>query len=945
MRPPDSWLKEWHHGIPAAGLFYLISIFYVAQSTVSFKQENSSLASFHNNTIGWRNYNFSLQSNGDQLYKPKLFHFGKRRNGRARSSKRRSFTKELRFGKAKSYGLVRKGDDSIMFEGKVERTRSESRPFSEFGIETKITELPEAIMSYSWTIKLPVNKSNFIDSELLKDRANVIAEQLGLQNYGPIVGLPGYFYFVHSNFFDRTEHFSGNNHIKMNITEFLNSHPEIEWVKHEPVRMRKKRALEFKDQFFPSQWHLVNLKFVNHDINVTAVWEHNVTGRGVAVAVIDDGVEWTNPDILDNYLAEGSWDLNSNDGDPMPRVDEAGLNHHGTRCAGEIAAVANEYCAVGVAYEAKVSGIRILDGPMTDSLEAMAFNTKMDINDIYSCSWGPDDNGKTVDGPHRLAQAALAHGVMAGRKGYGSIFVVASGNGGHFKDNCNFDGYANSIFTVTVGAVDELGQMPYYAEHCAAMLAVTYSSGQGHQRNIVTTDWRLGGGVGCTDRHTGTSAAAPLAAGMIALMLQVRNCLTWRDIQHIITYTAVKVPIDEEEWQKNGAGFFHSHKHGFGLLNSWKLVTTAKMWESVPVLTSWTSPLIKVDKEIPASGELVEEFRVNKDKVEEVVTLEHVTLTVDLSHPYRGDVMINLLSPSGTVSKLATARKYDRSTDGFNDWTFSTVRCWGERPVGIWRVTILDAANQSKRGRLRHWKITFYGSSMSPREIQQRKRLVREVSSGKYLKEPGPPCLPPPSPVTEKILFSARFLKVLLLLSGFIFLVCTYFVLETVFSNEGKFRTIDLNESDIQAADGLDLKTFLPKELAAQDQIRLNILLEGRTQKQHLLKSPKGFSSALADQSADSEPGIKSSPTAVSILLTPDDLSETKQFEERLKRALEQSRILQTQQMNQIMNLENEISIANKGDGFDLPAEKNDAKQKKPKKLKGILKKPRQLKE
>lgn len=48
-------------------------------------------------------------------------------------------------------------------------------------------------------------------------------------------------------------------------------------------------------------------------------------------------------------------------------------------------------------------------------------------------------------------QAALAHGVLAGRKGYGSIFVVASGNGGQFKDNCNFDGYANSIYTVTIG--------------------------------------------------------------------------------------------------------------------------------------------------------------------------------------------------------------------------------------------------------------------------------------------------------------------------------------------------------------------------------------------------------------------------------------------------------------------------------------------------------------
>lgn len=40
-----------------------------------------------------------------------------------------------------------------------------------------------------------------------------------------------------------------------------------------------------------------------------------------------------------------------------------------------------------------------------------------------------------------------------------------------------------SLFSL--GAVDELGDMPYYAEHCAAMLAVTYSSGQGMQRNIV----------------------------------------------------------------------------------------------------------------------------------------------------------------------------------------------------------------------------------------------------------------------------------------------------------------------------------------------------------------------------------------------------------------------------------------------------------------------------
>lgn len=42
--------------------------------------------------------------------------------------------------------------------------------------------------------------------------------------------------------------------------------------------------------------------------------------------------------------------------------------------------------------------------------------------------------------------------MIAGRQGFGSIFVVASGNGGQHNDNCNYDGYANSIYTVTIGS-------------------------------------------------------------------------------------------------------------------------------------------------------------------------------------------------------------------------------------------------------------------------------------------------------------------------------------------------------------------------------------------------------------------------------------------------------------------------------------------------------------
>lgn len=57
----------------------------------------------------------------------------------------------------------------------------------------------------------------------------------------------------------------------------------------------------------------------------------------------------------------------------------------------------------------------------------------------------------------------------------------------------------------------------------------------------VTSDWSMQKGTGCTEGHSGTSAAAPLAAGMVALMLQVRPCLSWRDVQHIIAFTATKV--------------------------------------------------------------------------------------------------------------------------------------------------------------------------------------------------------------------------------------------------------------------------------------------------------------------------------------------------------------------------------------------------------------------
>lgn len=102
----------------------------------------------------------------------------------------------------------------------------------------------------------------------------------------------------------------------------------------------------------------------------------------------------------------------------------------------------------------------------------------------------------------------------------------ASGNGGRYKDNCNCDGYATSIYTITVSSTTERGEIPWYSEPCSATIATTYSSGTTSDRQIVTTDLHHK----CTTKHTGTSASAPMAAAIIALTLEANPDLTWRDV-------------------------------------------------------------------------------------------------------------------------------------------------------------------------------------------------------------------------------------------------------------------------------------------------------------------------------------------------------------------------------------------------------------------------------
>ena len=206
------------------------------------------------------------------------------------------------------------------------------------------------------------------------------------------------------------------------------------------------------------------------------------------------------------------------------------------------------------------------------------FRHAISVVDIYSASWGPDDDGKKLDGPRMLAERAFEDGAKKGRNGTGSIFIWASGNGGHTSDTCACDGYTNSIYTISVSATTEYGNRPWYVESCASTLATTYSSGENTEGRIYTTDLRFE----CTDSHTGTSASAPFCAGIAALALQANPRLTWRDMQHLVVRTSRSAGLVTDDFVKNGAGFPVSHVFGFGLLDAYDLVRAATSWKTVP---------------------------------------------------------------------------------------------------------------------------------------------------------------------------------------------------------------------------------------------------------------------------------------------------------------------------------------------------------------------------
>jgi subtilisin family serine protease len=195
--------------------------------------------------------------------------------------------------------------------------------------------------------------------------------------------------------------------------------------------------------------------------------------------------------------------------------------------------------------------MRLIAAATTDAREAEAMTYLPQLIEIKSNSWGPNDTGILLEGPGPVTLTALQTATSSGRGGKGSIILWAGGNGGDVQDNSNHDGYANSIYTIAIGATDSAGRQSYYSEPGSNLVVCAPSSGITDTLGITTTD-RTGtlgyntastasGGDYAND-FGGTSSATPSATGVVAVMLEKNPNLGWRDVQEIVIRTAARPP-------------------------------------------------------------------------------------------------------------------------------------------------------------------------------------------------------------------------------------------------------------------------------------------------------------------------------------------------------------------------------------------------------------------
>lgn len=479
-------------------------------------------------------------------------------------------------------------------------------------------------------------------------------------------------------------------------------------------------------------------------INVEPPWNKNRDGNGIHIRINDDGVA-QHPEFANKYDVENSCD------EYLPRNPER--DTHGTAVASIVAGNTNDVCAVGIAPGAKISSC-VGPDKLSDAPEILV--TKLDTVHISVNSWGPHvcrfkqsssrrlqecifssehpDSPCTVCGDfsgeltdecelavtlycalnyeedvacaeylelwvdchyHVLpldAHMSFVDATTNGRNGKGIIFIYSAGNDDNVGSDTNLNGFINSRFTIAVGAVGKDHKHASYSTTGAGV----FVSAPGGDVDSVSNNIVAKPGGGCHDVGYGTSFAAPVVAGVVALVLQLRPDLGWRDVQGILALESQQFDPDDPSWVTNAAGYSHSYKYGFGVVTVHDSLNRASIWKNFGQEKQlWNDtgtinlPILDNDQEIASST-----LHIPKRLATNFVT-ESVVVYLDLIHPSKGDLRILLTSPGGTDAILHPGERPENTLleggeDDFKRWKLLSLRSWGESPIGDWKLSMQD---------------------------------------------------------------------------------------------------------------------------------------------------------------------------------------------------------------------------------------------------------------
>ena len=516
-------------------------------------------------------------------------------------------------------------------------------------------------------------------------------------------------------------------------------------------------APPISDSLYGCQWHLQNQEPGGEDINVEPVWAEGINGEGVNIVVVDDGMYHTHEDLAVNVNTSLNHNYDTSNRDSHDIYEP--YEHHGTAVAGVIAARDNGVGVRGVAPRATVYGYNWLAGDwqqFEDINRADAMSRNRVVTAVSNNSWGPTD-GPWLGYANQLWELAVDSGTREGYDGKGVFYAWAGGNGGgshlenpdgtpvggHFvnlrdrEDNSNYDELANYHAVTAVCAVNDQDTRSVYSEKGANLWVCAPSSGdsdQGH-RGIVTTE--------NSDRYQddfgGTSAAAPIVSGVAALLRQANPDLTWRDLKLILAASARKNDAANPGWaegaRKYGADsdtdrYHFNHEYGFGVVDAKAAVDLAQGWTNVPTLESASAASQAAVTIPPPSGSAPQTVTTTLTLNTGIRFTEFVEINTDFDHTSFRDMEIEVVSPSGAVSKLAVpfnTRHYEDTyvlPDGTTfdgtyfvpldgEFRFGSARHLGEDPNGVWTLRLTDHF-PVLGGTLRSWSIKVYGHVSRP---------------------------------------------------------------------------------------------------------------------------------------------------------------------------------------------------------------------------------------